>query len=241
MWSEEVFRIHGVPVEAVPPTRDEAIALYHPDDHDVIRRNLVDAVGSRDRYEGQYRVLRPGGDVRHVLTRGRCEIDPETGEVNGLFGVIIDVTELTRSQRELGEATAHLRATLDNMDQGLMQGRARRHDRAVQSTLRRTPGPAADLARWPGTQVRRCRASSRGARRRRSVALSPGPAERIADPGRLRARTSERSDPGDQDDARSPEAAWSGPTPTSRRGAEPKTPFGTARRSTGCWPIRRAT
>ena len=121
IWSEEVFRIHGVPVEALPPAQDVAIALYHPDDRDLIRRNLSEAVTRRENFEGQYRIVRAGGELRHVLTRGRCEIDPETGEVNGLFGVIMDITELTRAQWELGEATAHLRSTLDNMDQGLIK------------------------------------------------------------------------------------------------------------------------
>ncbi len=121
IWSEGIFRIHGVPVQAVPPAQDEAIARYHPDDRDLIRRNLSEAVRRRENFEGHYRIVRDGGELRHVLTRGRCEIDPETGEVNGLFGVIMDVTELTRTQRELGETTAHLRATLDNMDQGLIK------------------------------------------------------------------------------------------------------------------------
>ncbi len=120
-WSEEIFRIHGLPVAAAPPSRDAAIALYHPDDRDVIRRNLAEAVERRESFEGHYRILWPGGETRHVLTRGRCEMDPETGEVNALFGVIMDVTELTLVQRELGAATAHLRATLDNMDQGLIK------------------------------------------------------------------------------------------------------------------------
>ncbi len=121
MWSEEIFRIHGVPVQALPPTQDEAIALYHPDDRDLIRNNFSDAVTRRENFEGHYRIVRAGGELRHVLTRGRCEIEPDTGEVAGLFGVIMDITELTRTQRELGEATAHLRATLDNMDQGLIK------------------------------------------------------------------------------------------------------------------------
>ena len=121
IWSEEVFRLHGLPAGAAQPTRDEAVALYHPDDRALIRYNLDKAVERRESFEGHYRILRADGEVRHVLTRGRCEIDPETGDVNGLFGVIMDVTELTRTQRDLAEATAHLRATLDNMDQGLIK------------------------------------------------------------------------------------------------------------------------
>ena len=101
--------------------RDAAIALYHPDDRDLIRRNLAGAIERRESFEGHYRIVRADGEVRHVLTRGRCEIDAETGEVNALVGVIMDMTELTRTQRELGETTAHLRATLDNMDQGLIK------------------------------------------------------------------------------------------------------------------------
>ncbi len=120
-WSDEVFRIHGVPVEAAPPGRDAALALYHPDDRDLISRNLAEAVERRGSFEGHYRVVWTGGETRYLLTRGRCEIDPETGEVGGIFGVIMDITELTLAQRELGAATAHLRATLDNIDQGLIK------------------------------------------------------------------------------------------------------------------------
>ena len=116
-----------------------------------------------------------------MLTRGRCEIDPGTGEVNGLFGVIMDVTELTRTQRDLGEATAHLRATLDNMDQGLIKVAA---DGTIELSNRRfaelldLPATLLDHPAIPasGTSFVTSRPRARSCRR----AITFGPAKRIA-------------------------------------------------------------
>ncbi len=241
IWSEEIFRIHGVPVKRCHRHKTQAIALYHPDDRDLIRHNLSDAVTRRENFEGHYRIVRAGGELRHVLTRGRCEIDPDTGEVGGLFGVIMDITELTRTQRELGEATAHLRATLDNMDQGLIKV-------APDGTIELSNRRFAELLDLPATlldgpapkfeNVVALTSRRRATTYRRAIMRA---AERIAGPRappseNVRTVRSWRSEP-----CRSPEAAWSGPMPTSRRGAGRKTPSGTAKRSTGCWPTRRAT
>ena len=69
IWSEEVFRIHDVPVQVVPPTRDAAIALYHPDDRALIRKNLA---------EGRRTARELRGSLSHhsCRRRGATRADP---------------------------------------------------------------------------------------------------------------------------------------------------------------------
>src|SRR6202035_5326837 len=45
-----------------------------------------------------------GGSIRFIHCEGRCKIDPVTGEVVALFGIMQDITERTLHERALQEA-----------------------------------------------------------------------------------------------------------------------------------------
>ena len=135
-WSEGVYRIHGLDPESFVPQLETAIDLYHPEDREVVKGCVADAIERRSSYEFTLRIVRPDGDVRHVLSRGRCEVDAASDRVTGLFGIFMDVTDLARVERQLGDKSANLEATLDSMDQGPRQGGRRRVDRAGEPPVR---------------------------------------------------------------------------------------------------------
>ena len=89
-------RIHGVPL---PPRRDTLTAwrrTLHPEDRArVLRAHRRMAV---DPLDVQYRIVRPGGDVRWLHMRG-YHIQNAQGEIYRVVGTIEDVTE----RRELEE------------------------------------------------------------------------------------------------------------------------------------------
>ena len=120
-WSNGVYRIHGLDPESFVPRLETAIDLYHPEDREVVKGCVSDAIARRESFEFTLRIVRPDGDVRHVLSRGRCEVEAATGAVTGIFGIFMDVTDLARVERQLGDKSAHLKATLDSMDQGLVK------------------------------------------------------------------------------------------------------------------------
>jgi diguanylate cyclase (GGDEF)-like protein/PAS domain S-box-containing protein len=90
IWSDELCRIFGQPL-GFSPTFDEFAALLHDDDRERVTRELGHA-RSGGAHESRYRIVRPGGEVRHVHGRagGRAG---EDGVVAGVVGTIQDVTD----------------------------------------------------------------------------------------------------------------------------------------------------
>ena len=71
--------------------------LIHPEDRDRQRRESAAAVTARQGFQVEYRLLRADGDYRWVLDRGTPRFHP-SGEFAGYVGVVIDLTDIKRSQ-----------------------------------------------------------------------------------------------------------------------------------------------
>ncbi|WP_203236184.1 EAL domain-containing protein, partial [Methylobacterium crusticola] len=118
-WSDEVFRICGLGPRDEAPALAEAVAAFHPDDRqrvtDVVERSLA----TGDGFEFPARMVRPDGVVRDVVSRGICTVGA-AGAVTAVFGTLMDVTEIRRTERQLREMSSLLETTLESMDQGLV-------------------------------------------------------------------------------------------------------------------------
>jgi PAS domain S-box-containing protein len=113
-WSDEIFRICGLPLENGPLSAREAHRIYHPEDAGRARDSIRLALSSGQDWQEAIRVCRPNGEVRHITSQGFCERDAE-GTVTGIFGVFADVTELVAA-RERAEAAGHAKTSfLANM------------------------------------------------------------------------------------------------------------------------------
>ncbi len=107
IWSDEVFRIHGLDLGAPPPMAD-ALDLYHPDDRERVRATIGAAVADQRDFRYTARVVQPGGAVRHVIAQGQPEWD-DAGIMTGMFGVFQDVTDRALADRTLRDSEARLR------------------------------------------------------------------------------------------------------------------------------------
>lgn len=103
-WSEEVFRIHGLDFDDYTPNVDAAIDAYLPQDRETVELALSKAIEDKESFEFQKRIRRPGGEVRHVIARGECELD-DKNTVTAIFGTIQDITKI-KLQEELYELAA---------------------------------------------------------------------------------------------------------------------------------------
>lgn len=108
-WSRELFRIVGrAPAEGVPASLEEVSAYMHPEDQERVLAAIGRAAASADRYSHEYRVLRPDGTEREVVSKGRPVLGPD-GAVLRLTGTLQDVTEANALTRELNRINGELR------------------------------------------------------------------------------------------------------------------------------------
>ncbi len=93
VWSEEVFRIHGVSPEAFQPTIETALDFYHPDDRPDVEAAIEETLSSGQALSFQARIVQPGGGVRWVEVAGRIKQDAQRA-AGFLFGVFRDITDV---------------------------------------------------------------------------------------------------------------------------------------------------
>jgi PAS domain S-box-containing protein len=98
-WSDETYRIFGLAPQQGPIDFMRLQAFIHPDDRDMVVRAAAEANQGGARYNVEYRVMRPNGDVRIVHSQGDVARDA-AGTPYRIFGTIQDITERTRAEAE---------------------------------------------------------------------------------------------------------------------------------------------
>ncbi|WP_052389517.1 PAS domain-containing hybrid sensor histidine kinase/response regulator [Belnapia moabensis] len=95
------------------------LACLHPDDRDRMQADFARVMLKGGATDIEYRVRRPDGSVRWLLTRAQSAAAPDRPGL--VFGVTLDITErradgdrLRESQRALEESAARLRAALES-------------------------------------------------------------------------------------------------------------------------------
>jgi PAS domain S-box-containing protein len=118
-WSDEGWRIFGLdPTARRAWTHDENLARIHPED-----RARVAEVDERAKERGgafdiEYRVVRPGGEVRIVRERAEPMYDP-AGRPVRLLGTIHDITEIKETEAKLRESEERYALAARGADVGL--------------------------------------------------------------------------------------------------------------------------
>jgi signal transduction histidine kinase/CheY-like chemotaxis protein len=113
-WDEQMFRLRGMTPQSRPPTREQRLAIVHPDD----RARNVDARGGAMtspqvlRYE--FRVLLPDGSTRWLASRSMPVLGAD-GKVQRRIGVNWDVTdakdaETAREQTAVAERASQAKS-----------------------------------------------------------------------------------------------------------------------------------
>ena len=91
-WSPAMFEIFGLDPAGGVPTPDQIFKLYHPDDTNVVGRSWPRMFRTDKPVRTRYRVVRPSGEVRHVVNWGQRQ-PPDAEGRRWVFGMDFDVTE----------------------------------------------------------------------------------------------------------------------------------------------------
>ena len=111
-WSDETYRVFGVPVRHHTLSVEEYQRLIHPEDRARVRQAVKDAVFAGRRYDVEYRVVRPDGELRYVHSQGDVTRDDARGVLR-MFGTVQDVTERRRAEDALRVSHSLLNAVIE--------------------------------------------------------------------------------------------------------------------------------
>lgn len=81
-------------------SRDAFLARVHPEDQDAVEETIERARASSLPFEIEYRLLRPDGETRWLIARGRY-LRGDNGEISELIGVAIDISGQVKANLEL--------------------------------------------------------------------------------------------------------------------------------------------
>ncbi|WP_193767695.1 PAS domain S-box protein [Halorientalis pallida] len=104
-WSDELYRIHGLPLDA-NPTPEEAIEFYHPDDRGTIREAFDRLTTEGEPYDLELRLVTADNEVCWVRTRGEPRYEDD--EIVAVHGTFQDITERKEREQELQRQNGRL-------------------------------------------------------------------------------------------------------------------------------------
>jgi len=99
-WSDETYRIFGLPPQQRTLSFSEVQERLHPADRERTVTAVAQALQGGPRYDLEYRIIRPGGDVRFIHSRSDVLRD-ESGQPYRVFGTLQDITERKRAEQRL--------------------------------------------------------------------------------------------------------------------------------------------
>lgn len=88
------------------------LEMLHPDDRPRMRATMARAMQSREMHAIEYRIVRPDGQPRWLLSRG-CLVASESGGPDRFTGVITDITERKQIEETLRKQNRYIETILE--------------------------------------------------------------------------------------------------------------------------------
>ena len=100
IWSDEIYRIFGVPQQEFDVTYETFLNCVHPDDREFVIQAINDALEKKKPYSIDHRILLPEGSERIVHGEAKLSFD-DTGMPIRMLGTIQVVEPATNLRSHL--------------------------------------------------------------------------------------------------------------------------------------------
>jgi len=110
-------KLYGRSREDLYRSRASWLDPVHPEDRDRVLAALQSYRLAHNQVE--FRILRPDGTIRWIWDHGYPVLD-ERGELTGVAGISMDITERKTAEEALEEQTRFLRAVVDSVGEGVI-------------------------------------------------------------------------------------------------------------------------
>ncbi len=110
IWSDELFRIFGLPVQEYGPNIKEYFSIIHPDDMEAINKAMALQTAGHlySKASFDYRIRRPDGSVRVIHSERMINEVDENQKATVIAGIEQDITERKQIEQKLEQYTKNL-------------------------------------------------------------------------------------------------------------------------------------
>jgi len=113
-WSEEMFRMYGLPVGDTPPSNEELRKFFGPEVWDKIMKLFETIRRKKTTCDGEFSMVLPDGSQRTIRIVGHPVLDA-SGNIVEFVGTTIDITEQRQARADLEKALAKIRKSEDRL------------------------------------------------------------------------------------------------------------------------------
>jgi formate hydrogenlyase transcriptional activator len=115
LWvSEKGYEMLGWPAGA-PPSYELFLSSLHPDDRDQSRSVVARAMQAPTEFRTEYRVIKPGGEVRWLSNHGRSYAKGDSAPWL-ITGVVMDITEKKLAESALQQAYSEIKKLKEQLE-----------------------------------------------------------------------------------------------------------------------------
>lgn len=136
--SSEIYRIFGLSPKEFDASFEGSLARVHPDDHDLVRHVISQAIVTHEMFSLDYRIIRPDGSLCVLHERGRVIVGAQ-GQVLRIDGVTQDITARKQAEEELRSSKQTIQAIFDAAPVAVfslgMEGRIEHWSRGAEKIL----------------------------------------------------------------------------------------------------------
>lgn len=113
VWSDQLYRIFGLPVGASPANFEELQQHLHPEDRERHRQVVEKILTTQEPYDEEFRIVRPDGSEAVIHVRGEAILNNK-GEVMRLTGTAQDITQRKQAEQRVKDLSLQLGFALDS-------------------------------------------------------------------------------------------------------------------------------